>query len=96
FALCVLNCIKKIQEVQGEKSEAVGYPVQEIGGERPRPWSGPSHSCPEPAVALATDEEEMTKADIQDEDLTVVGTTKETEEVEAGETEAEAEETEAE
>ncbi|XP_061115405.1 uncharacterized protein LOC133139930 isoform X2 [Conger conger] len=83
---------KREQEVQGEKSEAEGYPVQEIGIERPKPWSGPSHSCPEPAVALATDEEELTKADIQDEDLTVVGTTKETEEVEAAETEAEAEE----
>ncbi|XP_061079222.1 uncharacterized protein LOC133114042 [Conger conger] len=60
----------------------------EWSGERPRPWSGPSHSCPEP-----TDEKEMTKAHIQDEDFTIVETT---EEVEPGETEGEAEETEGE
>ncbi|XP_061115403.1 uncharacterized protein LOC133139928 isoform X2 [Conger conger] len=77
------------QEVQGEKSEAVGYPVPEIGGEGPRPWSGPSHSCPEPEAEAEEEEGEAEEGEAEE-------TEGEAEEGEAEETEAEAEETEAE
>ncbi|XP_061117590.1 uncharacterized protein LOC133141173 [Conger conger] len=77
------------QEVQGEKSE-------EIGGEGPRPWSGPSHSCPEPATEAEEGEAEETEAEAEETEAEAEEGEAEEEEGEAEEVEGEAEEEEGE